>query len=457
MKANPENPDLNRRDFLRGSSFASLMLMLGAVELRAEEKPKTDDANAKSKGAKVKCGVIGCGKWGREILNKLASLPAAEVAGVCETYEPFLRRAQEAAPKAEAFTDYRKLLEKKEIIAVAVATPSHQHKEIVLAALQAGKHVFCEAPLATTIDDARAIARAAQAAPSQLFQTSLPMRSDPQRHFLLQFIRSGALGKSLKSRSQWHKKTSWRFTSANPDREKEINWRLSAANSLGLIGEIGIHQVDAAAWFLRARPVAVTGYGSILQWPDGRDVADTIHAVFEFPGGVNFTYDCTLGNSFDADYDMIYGSDAAVLLRENKAWMFKEVDAPLLGWEIYARKDTFYRETGIALVANATKLVAQGDKSAEEAPYASTALGYALEAFVANTDMINTAVEDFKENFNASDKKAMQNYIAGLSKNLLPAAGYKEGYEAAVTVIKASEAIQKNQKITFLPEWFEIG
>lgn len=457
MNENTEILDLNRRDFLRGGSFASLMLMLGGVELRAEEKPKANDDGEKSKGARVKCAVIGCGKWGREILSSLARLEAAEVAGVCETYEPFLRRAREAAPKAEAFTDYRKLLERKDIIAVLVATPTHQHKEIVLAALQAGKHVYCEAPLAASIDDARAIAKAAGAAPGQLFQAGLSMRADPQRHFLLQFIRSGALGKTLKSRAQWHKKTSWRLTSANPDREKEINWRLNAANSLGLIGEIGIHQVDAASWFLRSRPVSVTGFGSVLQWQDGRDVADTIHAAFEYPGGVQYTYDGMLGNSFDADYDMIYGSDAAVLLRETKAWMFKEVDAPLLGWEIYARKDTFYKETGIALVANATKLVAQSDKSAEEAPYASTALGYALEAFVANTDMIHNAVEDFKENFNASDKKAMQNYIAGLSKNLLPAAGYKEGFEAAVTVIKANEAIQKNQRIVFQPEWFEIG
>ena len=215
--------------------------------------------------------------------------------------------------------------------------------------------------------------------------------------------------------------------------------------------------MDAASWFLRSRPVAVTGFGSVLQWEDGRDVADTIHAVFEYPGSVYFTYDCTLGNSFDADYDMIYGSDAAVLLRENKAWMFKEVDAPLLGWEVYARKDTFYKETGIALVANATKLLAQGDKPVEEAPYTNTPLFYALEAFLTNADMINSAVEDFKENFNANDKKAMQNYIAGISKNLLPAAGYKEGYEAAVTVIKANEAIHKNQKIVFQPQWFELG
>ena len=116
-------------------------------------------------------------------------------------------------------------------------------------------------------------------------------------------------------------------------------------------------------------------------------------------------YDATLATSFDADYEMFYGTDSAVMLRGNKAWMFKEVDAPLLGWEVYARKDEFYRETGIALVANATKLVAQGNKPVEEAPYSSTPLHYALESFITNTGALAGGVEDFTASF-GNDPKA---------------------------------------------------
>ena len=82
---------------------------------------------------------------------------------ICDTYAPFLRRAKEAAPKAETYSDYRQVLAQKSVQAVIVATPSHQHKEVVLAALQAGKHVYCEAPLASNLEDARAIARYAPA------------------------------------------------------------------------------------------------------------------------------------------------------------------------------------------------------------------------------------------------------------------------------------------------------
>ena len=62
-----------------------------------------------------------------------------------------------------------------------IATPTHQHKEIALDALKAGKHVYCEAPLAHTIEDARAIAQAAKAARQQIFQAGLQNRADPER------------------------------------------------------------------------------------------------------------------------------------------------------------------------------------------------------------------------------------------------------------------------------------
>ena len=156
-------------------------------------------------------------------------------------------------------------------------------------------------------------------------------------------------------------KTSWRRVSPNAARQKELNWRLDRKLSLGLIGEIGVHQVDALGWFMNERPVSVTGFGSIIQWNDGRNVPDTIQTVFDYPSGARTMYDCTLANSFDASYDMIYGSYAALMMRGARAWMFKEADSPLLGWEVYAKKNSFFGETGIALVANATKLTNHND------------------------------------------------------------------------------------------------
>ena len=263
------------------------------------------------------------------------------------------------------------------------------------------------------------------------------------------------MGRTVRARAQWNKKQSWRRTSPNPDREKDINWRLDSKTSLGLIGELGIHQIDVVNWFMNSRPMAVSGFGSLIQWKDGRDVPDTVQAVFEYPNGVQFSYEATLGNSFDADHEMFYGTDAAIMLRGNKAWMFKEVDAPLLGWEVYARKDEFYRETGIALVANATKLVAQGNKPVEDAPYTNTPLFYALEAFITNSGTLADGVENFTSNF-GNDPKALREYLTTLAKGRVNSAGYEQGYEATVMSIKANEAIAKGHRIVLQNEWFEI-
>jgi predicted dehydrogenase len=454
---NPVDPnhDLTRRDFLRGGSFAAMLSALGAVELRAQDKPKEEGATQyQTAGHPVNIGVIGCGVWGREIIDVLSRLPNAPVVALCDTYEAFLRRANKLAAHARPFTDYKELLAQPDVQAVVVATPTHLHKEIVLAALQAGKHVYCEAPLAHTVEDARAIAAAARAAVKVNFQPGLQTRSDPQRHFLLEFVRTGAIGKDTMVRAQWHKKESWRRAAPSSEREREINWRLRRDVSTGLAGEIGIHPIDATNWFLNARPVSVHGFGSNILWKDGRDVPDTIQAVIEYENGVRMFYDCLLTNSFDGEYEMFYGTDAALMLRGSRAWLFKEVDSPLLGWEVYAKKEQFHRETGIVLVANATKLAAQTENPDDNAEPQNTALQSALASFVHNAHTHRAGVEDFISNF-GDDLDGLKQYLATLKSARLPAAGVAEGLEATIIAVKTNEAIVKGQKITFDKAWFE--
>jgi len=449
--------EVDRRAFIKGTSLSTLMMLMGGTVLVPARKALGAEAGAaRATTPPLKCGVIGCGSWGREIMNTLGQLPNAPVTALCDSYEAFLRRAARSAPDAKQYTDYQQLIADGNVEAVFVATPTHLHRPLVEAALKAGKHVYCEAPLAHTIDDTRAIAQAAKNAPRLYFQCGLINRSEPQRRFLLDFIRTGAWGKTVMARLQYHKKQSWRRASSNPDQERLMNWRLSRETSLGLVGEVGIHQLDAAGWFSNARPRAVTGFGSILKWPDGRDVPDTVQAIFELEGGATIMYDATLANSFDAEYELYHGTDAALMVRENKAWMFKEVDAPLLGWEVYARKDQFYKEVGIALVANASKPVTVSDKPEDEAPAISSTLRYALEAFVSNAFNHTQSVKDFAESF-GDDEAALLDYLKELEAKRLPAAGFQDGFEATVLAVKANEAIQTGKRIELKPEWFELA
>ncbi len=448
--------ELNRRNFI--GSFSSLMTLMGGVAITRAQDAAAKPAEERYSGPPVNCAIIGCGAQGREILTNLAQLKKANVVALCDKYTPYLNRAGRQAPNATKVQEYRQILENKEIGAVIIATPTHLHKDIVLEAIKAGKHVYCEAPLAHTIEDARTIAKAAKNAKKVYFQAGLQQRSDPEIVNILNFIRAGAAGTAFLARSQYHKKNSWRRSSPDSDFEKALNWRLSKESSVGMVGEIGIHNIDAASWFLNSRPTTVTGFGSTILWNDGRDIPDTTHNVFEFPRGARMTYDATLANSFDADYDMYYGTLATVMLRDRRGWMFKEVDSPLLGWEVYARKETFFKEVGIVLAANATKLAAQGDKPVIDTQIATQgSLYYALESFITNADLTKTAVDEFTSTYGEGEESALVDYLKDIVKNYLPAAGWKEGYEATVTSIKAHESVMKQAKIQIPDELYNVA
>jgi predicted dehydrogenase len=449
--------DVNRRDFIKNSSLAALLAAIGAgsdLKLKADVvQTNTTPAGFTPipAGPLVKFGVIGLGEWGREIVKNLAFIPNAQVTALCDTYEASLKRAGREARDAQKFDDYKQLLASKDVDAVVVATPTHLHKQIVLDALAADKHVYCEAPLANTVDDARAIAAAAKAAVKVVFQPGLQERSHPQRQFLVPFIRGGAAGTWIQARGQWHKKDSWRRTSPNPEHEQALNWRLTRGQGLGL-SEVTIHQFDAINWFLRALPTEITGFNSLILWKDGRNTPDTEQSVFEYPGGVRLVHDASLCTSFDNAYELYYGADATIMYRDEKAWLFKEVDAALLGWEVYARKDTFYTETGIALTANATKQAAINQKETAGA-FEHEPLYYALAAFKANVGTIAPQVKSYVAD-NGDDLSGLPDIRAGIK--LEPAASWQDGLEATIVAVKACEAILGNTKVSIDKQLFQL-
>jgi predicted dehydrogenase len=414
------------------------------------------------------------GAWGREVATELGKMPNAPVTAICDTYPSSLKRGTEVAPKAEKFDDYKKLLASPEVEAVVIATPTHKHKDIVLAALAAGKHVYCEAPLAHTIEDARAIAQAAKAAVKQVFQVGLQLRAYPKRFHISNYMRSGAIGRPVMARAQSHKKQSWRRSSPNEDRELELNWRLDKKLSTGLIGEIGIHQLDLTNWFLDKRPKAVTGFGSTIRsYDDKRDVPDTVQAIIEYPGGANLMYDATIASNFDSDYELFHGDMATIMIRGGKAWTFKEVDSSLVGFEVYARKDSFFGEEGISLAAGATGQGAlkAGEKKAAATQsadaYPNSPLYYGLETFTWNASLLGRAISDYIDNFKGGDKtaamdaddvKALQEQFAipTFKAQIRPHADYQEGFEATVVAIKANEAVMKKERIVLQDEWFKL-
>ncbi len=471
MKNTNDIPDPNRRDFLKQASLATVMALMGGVELRADDSKTTAPAEtALTKipaGPQVNVGVIGVGQWGREILTQFKALnndPLREkqnnspVVAICDTYKSWLRRAAKDLPGAQSYEDYKMLLADPNVQAVVIATPTGTHKEIALDALAAGKNVYCEAPLANTIDDAKAICRAARDAVKLVFQPGLQQRSHPQLTFLLPFVRTGALGKFVMARAQTHIKDSWHQTAPSEQREKELNWRLDRKTANGLFAEVGIHQIDTVSNFLHARPKAVTGFSSTIgEYTDNRTMPDTVQGVFEFPHGVNFFHDLTLCNSYERSYETYLGAEAAMMMRDFKAWLFKERSAALGGWEVYARHDTFYDELGIALVAGASKQTTLAGSAESFKPYEHEPLYYALDNFVNKAGRQAGEVKLRAESYPDEDPKDLADYLKTIPAiNSKPTATWQDGLEATVMAIIANEAALKQQKIEFKKEWFEL-
>ena len=112
--------------------MSTLMMMMGGTVLVPSQQARAqDDIDTKLTTPPVKCGVIGCGVWGRDIINTLGQHSNAPITAICDTYPAYLRRGARAAPDATKYADYKQLLADKNVEAVLVATPTHLHRQIV--------------------------------------------------------------------------------------------------------------------------------------------------------------------------------------------------------------------------------------------------------------------------------------------------------------------------------------
>ena len=329
----------------------------------------------------IDVGLIGAGRQGRAILGELAKFEDVRVAGVCDVIDSRLRSGLRRVSGAQGYADHRAMLDAQPgLSAVFVATPTHLHRGPALDCVAAGKHVYCEGPLASTLEDCRALVAAARSAKT-VFQTGMQGRSNPVYGLARSFLRSGSIRDVISMRAQYHKKTSWRSPASRPEDEAALNWHLDPKLSLGLTGEMGVHQFDVVHHFLGAYPTGVRGSGSIQFHRDGREIPDTIHCELTFPDGRLMHYDATLGNSFEGTYELFHGSMGTIKLAWNAGWMFKEADAPTQGWEVYANREQFHDEQGITLIADATKLAAQ-DKLKQGVGLPNPPLYYSIEDFL---------------------------------------------------------------------------
>ncbi len=199
---------------------------------------------------KLRVGVVGVGGIGiDQHLPGWAKVPFAEVTALADIAPENLARASSRLPGAKPFADWRDLVALADLDIIDVCTPNRTHAEISLAALQAGKHVLCEKPLATSSAEVLRLQDAALRS-DRLLMTAQHLRFDPVSIQLKKLIADGALGDVYYTRAQWLRR---RFVPARPT---FIERRLSGG---GPGFDIGVHVLDLGYWFMGApQPVSVS-------------------------------------------------------------------------------------------------------------------------------------------------------------------------------------------------------
>ena len=214
-----------------------------------------------------------------------------------------------------------------------VALPEHTHSVAAIAALNAGKHVFCEKPMAFSLDQGRAMI-AAQKASGKVLQVGQQRRSNPVYYLAKRLIqKKGFLGEVCRVDAFWDRNADWKRTVPAEAKEESfarwgfptpdhlVNWRLYRSYGHGLMTENGTHQLDAAGWLLGdKKPLAVCGMGAV-RYRDGRETFDVATADYRYEGDtiVRFSQDFHQGFNYAGEYgELFLGSEGALRIFDER-------------------------------------------------------------------------------------------------------------------------------------------
>ncbi len=254
--------------------------------------------------APLPVGLLGLGRMGRVYLEVLLALPEARLVAVADPRWPQIREELAAWPLPQGFLEAQDLLARPDIEAVVIATPTPTHADLVEAAAREGKAVFCEKPLALTLEDTLRALRAVRQARVPL-QVGFMRRYDAAYRRAWEWIRQGAIGRPLVFKAVGRDPFCPDPAFADP--------RVSG----GLVLDMAIHDFDLARWLMQDEVVRVSGEGALLVCQDLRPVGDLDQAVINlrFAGGAigNVEVSRTAFYGYDIRTEVL-GSEGAVLI-----------------------------------------------------------------------------------------------------------------------------------------------
>ena len=312
-----QSRSMSRRDFMRAAGATAAGVVAGSLlgSTQSLAAPRVIGANDR-----ISIGIIGVGGMGGGHLNMLKSMQQdqnIQVVGVCDVWDKRLESARNALslPHTYAYKDYRKLLERDDIDEVLIATPDHWHAPIAIAAMESGKHVYCEKPMTHTMDEAITMWKTAKRT-NRIVQVGSQGCTDTKWHKAGELVQAGRIGTVIWAQGgycrnnphgEWNyyidpeaneSNLDWKaWLGSAPKRpwspDRYFRWRKFWDYGTGIIGDLWPHRLHPLTiamamtdqWPKRVACVGANicdtdkGYGEL------RDVPDATMLSVEYPSG----------------------------------------------------------------------------------------------------------------------------------------------------------------------------
>jgi predicted dehydrogenase len=278
----------------------------------------------------INIGVIGCGQRGQGMMELLNDLKDKfKVTALSDVLDFRFDESRKTAKLSDVktYTDYRKLLEDKQVQAVVIAVPLYLHFQVAKDALEAGKHVYLEKTMTYAIPQALELVSIAKRHARQTLQIGHQYRYSPLYYKVRDMVQKGYLGKVTSIDSRWDRNGNWRRPLPDPSLEKQINWRMYKAYSGGLAAELLSHQIDFVNWAFQTHPDSIFASAGIDYWKDGRETHDNLQANLRYEkAGMIGNFGATCGNAYDGYLFKLKGTKGTVSLLVDKGVYYPEKD-----------------------------------------------------------------------------------------------------------------------------------
>lgn len=348
-------------------------------------------------GSEIRTALIGAGNRGTGLLKQSLQQPNVKITAICDTDANARDRAQSLAQRdsPRSFSDYRQVLDLKDVDAVHIATPCYLHADMAAACLEAGKYVYCEKPLGITPEQVDKVLKTARRSKTFL-QIGQQLRYFPVvREAVRQIQEARVIGQPFVIKAQRHSGP------VNPESERNRPaWYKDVKLSGDLIVENAVHNIDVCNWIANSRPVSAYGNGKKYfprPIPPGTEMMDGFSVEYIYENGMHL------------DYSQLYMHPRALKSLPNGQW-----------YVIFGEKGS------IELTHNGAQL-------------------YEMDA-QAPRNIIDESLAKRREN-------AMDEFYACIREARRPFADITVGAVAALTTIMGREAIYRQRSVT----WKELG